>query len=1399
MNTTIEQWTSMALAGQWEALLDACRRPQSSSLALQASLWQVRALRALGRGEEANEALRAAASGKLEAQTTDAVMLAEELLQCAFYAELEPLIAALASAKHPAAHFLRAGLARERALWPQAVAALQPLDTLPDPWPALARLALAWIRLKQGWLKEAETLLAPFAADETPATQKLWARFELAAGEFDKARARLERLATRQPLDWEWPVLLAAAQASLGTPAKECLNLLEQGLRRQPRHAEGWALAMRLRLALNDEQNAQAAMSSALAIKPWLDAAVVPMIERLVVARRFEEAKALLAQLRKLADTPQRQAVALDLMRLQGAKVRDLAHAAEALAKRYQENPDVLRTASAALLACRRKDPAALLLERVLTYNPHDKAARNNLAALYRERGDIDDALVQLRTLVEEGDLVAKLNLAKILLERGDYFEAESLYQALAQRAGTDLVAQIERGMAEIQARRGDLAKALALAVQVCEKEPSNAENWILQAKIVGQQQGASAAVSLLATAANRVDAPLKLHRYWYELLRGQIKPQELVTKVRHWREAHPGEVEYHFIEAAALQVAQDWAGAEAALREAVRLDPAEGTVSLVRFYLGRVRLGAARRVAEQWVRDDPTDIRRWAQLAEVCHMEEKPLVALEAVEEGLKRDPTRLSLVRQKMGILLTSGRHDEAIETVRRQWQAKGELAALMLLLDAMGRALRFDDALLEIEKALCARPNERVLRLRLARQLRLVRRDEESLAVLQQLFAAEQGSDTVAKELIGALMRLDRFDEASAVMRRFAAAQPERLDLHVAIAGIALEQGLLPQARAMLQAVREQAPDLLEAWVASCKVERRADDAAAEVALWRQIAERFAPQRWARGAVSRWVELELGEELQAVLNRWRETEPDNVAPWWVGFEATRSSKLYSAATSLLDGIERRQGTTDKVLSARASVFNEAGRMSEAIALMKQAVEQTPSAPRYLSQLLGYELKVGNWEVFDGHLKRIEFLLGDRRFGEYQNLFFNINCHPTWDARKIYGYYRAWYDHEVRPYLPPRKPFANIPDPDRKLRIGYVSPDFRQHAVAKFSEPILKAHDREQFTLFAYAHLDHKAADAWTGRFRSYFDHWREIRELSLDELERQIREDQIDILVDLAGHSSNHRLHVFMRRPAPILASHVVGAGQTTGMSVIDYLIASPDLWPSEFDDCAAETVARVAFTGGVYNQPEDAPPPEPLPCLKLGYLTFGVFARPLRVSNRVVRVWAEILKQTPGSRLRFEHQPYLEQDIQERYQAVFAAHGIAAERLEFANTRPYWTAFHAIDLQLDPFPAGSGTTATEGLYMERLVVALKDRPVMGRGTSAQLAALGLTDACAADSEEEYIAKAVALAGDFDRCASLSHGLRERFVRSPILDYNGYAEALAATYRQWWQHWCERGEEE
>jgi len=157
------------------------------------------------------------------------------------------------------------------------------------------------------------------------------------------------------------------------------------------------------------------------------------------------------------------------------------------------------------------------------------------------------------------------------------------------------------------------------------------------------------------------------------------------------------------------------------------------------------------------------------------------------------------------------------------------------------------------------------------------------------------------------------------------------------------------------------------------------------------------------------------------------------------------------------------------------------------------------------------------------------------------------------------------------------------------------------------------------------------------------------------------------------------------------------------------------------------------------------------------------------------------------------LRFDHVPYAEADVQQRLIGYFAEHCITEDRLQFKNTRPHWQVYQEIDLQLDPFPAGSGTTASEGLYMERLVVTLKSRPPMGLIAHGQIEAMGLDKLCTADTEDDYVAKAVALVDDFHRLAELSTGLREKVKNSWLMDYVGYGREVAVIYRQMWRDWC------
>ena len=492
---------------------------------------------------------------------------------------------------------------------------------------------------------------------------------------------------------------------------------------------------------------------------------------------------------------------------------------------------------------------------------------------------------------------------------------------------------------------------------------------------------------------------------------------------------------------------------------------------------------------------------------------------------------------------------------------------------------------------------------------------------------------------------------------------------------------------------------------------------------------------------------------------------------------------------ASDLLEGIERRTGITPALLSSKASLASEQWMLSDADRLIKNACELAPVDPKLLEQKININLKAGNWSYFDKDFSRLCFLLSNKKYEAYARFFFNINCQPNWDSEQLFHLYQEWGNRVVRPKIQSGIKFNNILNPQRKLKVGYISPDFRQHAVAKFSLPIIKFHRKDDFEVFAYAHLESGVSDDWTQQFKNSVDNWREIQHWSEDELVNAIRKDQIDILVDLAGHTSNNKLSVLLQRVAPIQASHIIGAGQTTGMPCVDYLIATESLWPEDQIKYAVEKVERLAFKGLIFEIPIDAPLPCDIPSLETGQVIFGVFARPVRVNQRNIRIWSDILKSTPNSILRFEHAPYLEKDIQDRYSCMFNEMGVSSDRIQFRHTRPYWKAFQEIDIQLDPFPAGSGTTVTEGLYMGRLVVAMQDRVAMGRIAHVQLEALGLSDICSANSDQQYVDMACSLASDLQFLNKTSMCLRNKFMNSPITDYATYSDILGDAYRKWW----------
>jgi protein O-GlcNAc transferase len=355
----------------------------------------------------------------------------------------------------------------------------------------------------------------------------------------------------------------------------------------------------------------------------------------------------------------------------------------------------------------------------------------------------------------------------------------------------------------------------------------------------------------------------------------------------------------------------------------------------------------------------------------------------------------------------------------------------------------------------------------------------------------------------------------------------------------------------------------------------------------------------------------------------------------------------------------------------------------------------------------------------------------------------------------------------------------------PDRRLRIGYVSADFHEHASAFFLDPLLSNHDHDRFEIFCYA--QEPVPDAHTRRFEAIADHWRNTADLSEDELAEKIRADQIDILVDLKLHTANNRLLVFARKPAPVQVSWL-GYPGTSGLETIRWRLTDPYLDPAP--DPAAITLPDCFWC---YDPLTSEPAVEELPALKNGFVTFGCLNNFCKVSDRALELWAGAMSAVPNSRLILLAPPGWPR---QRVLDLLGRRGIDSNRIEFAprtSRAQYLKLYNRIDIGLDTLPYNGHTTSLDAFWMGVPVITRVGSSPVGRGGWSQLNNLGKTE-WAAHSDEEFTSIAAKLAGDLFRMADIRRNLREQLRASPLCDGKRFARNMENAFRKMWREFCE-----
>ncbi|MGH8352638.1 MAG: tetratricopeptide repeat protein [Pseudomonas sp.] len=458
---------------------------------------------------------------------------------------------------------------------------------------------------------------------------------------------------------------------------------------------------------------------------------------------------------------------------------------------------------------------------------------------------------------------------------------------------------------------------------------------------------------------------------------------------------------------------------------------------------------------------------------------------------------------------------------------------------------------------------------------------------------------------------------------------------------------------------------------------------------------------------------------------------------------------------------------------------------RNVEAEQAFERAIELAEGAEQYgpMINLAGLYASTLRIEQAMGLLERHLYSTG----GFYSNYLFTLNYHPHFDHREVLRRYLEVTRHFYP--QPAYSRYANDHQPQRRLRVGYVSADFRFHSCRSFILPLLSHHQHRDFEIYAYS--DVRFPDAATEEFKGMVDVWCHARGFSHEQLAERVREDRIDILVDLAGHTDGNRLQMFALKPAPVQVSWL-GYGYTTGLPQIDYLLCDRQFLPPGYADAIAEKPWYLDGALLCYQGPSNWPLPDTSAFERNGYITFGTLTRTIRLNQRVLELWAELLRRVPDSRLIMNTKTLGDATTQAQFRRAFSERGIAAERVILRFSTPAHEAMREIDIILDCFPHNSGTTLYEALWQGLPFVSLKHRPTMGRMGATILHGLGRPE-WAVDTPEEYLDVACALASDRPALRALHRGLRAEMQASRLCDGAAFALSMERAYRQMWERYC------
>ena len=775
-------------------------------------------------------------------------------------------------------------------------------------------------------------------------------------------------------------------------------------------------------------------------------------------------------------------------------------------------------------------------------------------------------------------------------------------------------------------------------------------------------------------------------------------------------------------------------------------------------------RLPEAEALYRQILATDENHADAWHLLGVLAQMVGQNAAAVEMIGRAIALLPAGVDY-HKNLGIALQGcGRTEEAIAAYRLAAErAPGDAVIWNNLGIALTEQGRLAEAIAACYAAIARQPGLVEAHSNLGNALKAAGQLDAALAAYRQALALAPDYAPAQHNLGTALQEAGQLDAAIDAFHLALRAKPDQPETYNGLGEALRARGRLPEALAAFGEAVRLKPELLRAQLNLSDALRTQGRYEACIAACQEAL------RWLPAASGLWIN--LGNALHDLRR-----EPEAIAAYHEALGVEPTSAL--AYNNL------------------GNAHKDSGQVAAAVEALEKAIELAPHYAEAHNNLACARKDQGRMEA------AIEaFREGHRRspgLAQIQsNLIYTMHFTAGCDAAAIREEHRRWNECYVAPVRALFTPHRNDRDPARRLKVGYVSPDFWEQAECYFVVPLLEAHDHARYEIHAYSSVS--CADAVTERLRKCVDVWHDVMPLTDAELAGRIRADGIDVLIDLTMHMAHSRLPLFALRPAPVQMSWLAYPG-STGVETMDCWITDAHMEPPgrEADSPGGGEPVRLPDSWCCYDPVTATPEVNALPALAAGHVTFGSLNNFCKNNDAVLGLWARVLGAVPGSRLLLLC-PHGEP--RGRIVAFFAAHGVAAERVEFFAHHAryeYLRLYQRIDVGLDPFPYNGITTTCDALTMGVPVLTLPGTMPASRAGLSLLTTVGLPE-LALGSGEEYVAAAAALAADLPRLAELRATLRARMQASPLTDAPRFAGQMEAACRTRWERWCATPEAE